>query len=145
LNIHPEVVRKDGKARLGRGFSRGELKEAEVDFKQALRLAVPVDLRRKTKHEENVHILKQYLSLRMPKISKPPKPSKKPLKKPSKPMKAEVMEQKPAKPTKPTKQKKTTEIRKPSKRAKAPKAERTTSKKSPAKRKIVKSKGKEKT
>jgi len=144
LKIHPMVARKDGKMRFGKGFSKGELKEAGVDFKQALRLTIPVDLRRKTRHEENVSALKQRLGLQVPKISKPPKPSKKS----SKPKKAEVMEQKP---TKPKKQRKTTEISKPSKRVRAtkspesPKAEKTVLKKSSTRRKTVKSKGAEKT
>jgi large subunit ribosomal protein L13e len=56
------VVRKKGnRTKEGRGFSRGELKEAGIDVKRALRLDIPVDLRRKTKHEENVKRLKQYL------------------------------------------------------------------------------------
>jgi len=131
------VARKDGKMRIGKGFSKDELKEAGVDFKQALRLTIPVDLRRKTKHEENVNVLKQRLAMQMPKTSKPPKPSKKP----SKPMKEKVAE----KPTKPKKREKTTEISKPSKRAKAPKAEGQVPKKSATRRKTAKSKSIEKT
>ena len=133
------VARKDGKIRIGKGFSKDELKEAGLDFKQALRLTIPVDLRRKTKHEENVNVLKQHLAMQMPKTSKPPKPSKKP----SKPLKEEVAE----KPTKPKKQKKT-EVSKPLKRAKVPKAakaEKPVPKKSVTRRKAAKSKGAEKT
>jgi len=136
------VARKDGKMRFGKGFSKGELKEAGVDFKQALRLTIPVDLRRRTRHEENVNVLRQQLGLRAPKISKPPEPSKKP-----KPEKAEVTEPKPTKLKKPTKQKRTKEISKPSKREKpikAPKAEKPVPKKSATRRKAVKSKGAEK-
>lgn len=56
------VVRKGkGRTRKGKGFSRGELKEAKIDFRQALKLAIPIDLRRKTKHQENVKIIKEYL------------------------------------------------------------------------------------
>jgi len=142
LKIHPEVVRKDSKARLGRGFSREELKEAGVDFKQALRLTIPVDLRRKTKHEENVSVLRQHLGLRVPKISKPPKPAKEPSRKPSRPTKVEVAEQKPAKPI----TKKAKEVSKPLKHAKASKAvktEKPAPKKSATKRKAEKSKSTE--
>jgi len=145
LKIHPMVARKDGKMRFGKGFSRGELKEAGVDFKQALKLTIPVDLRRRTRHEENVNVLKQHPGLQMPKISKPPKPSKELPKKPSKPMKAEVIEQKPPKPKKPTKQKKATEIPKPSKRAKIPKAKKPVPKKTATRRKTAKPKSTEKT
>lgn len=52
--------RKDG-TRKGKGFSRGELKEAKIDFKQALKLAIPLDLRRKTKHPENVKTIKEHM------------------------------------------------------------------------------------
>ena len=52
--------RKDG-TRKGKGFSRGELKEAKIDFKQALKFAIPLDLRRKTKHPENVKIIKEHM------------------------------------------------------------------------------------
>jgi len=52
--------RKDG-TRRGKGFSRGELKEAKIDFKQALKLAIPLDLRRKTKYPENVKIIKEHM------------------------------------------------------------------------------------
>jgi large subunit ribosomal protein L13e len=129
------VERKDGKMCIGKGFSKSELKEAGVDFKQALRLAIPVDLRRKTRHEENIDALRRHLSLLVPKISKPPKPSKKIVE----PMKAKVTEQKPTKPIKPTKKEKKTEVSK-LKRAKAPKAEKPTPKKSPKRRKAKESK-----
>jgi large subunit ribosomal protein L13e len=56
------VVQKKGKrTKEGRGFSRGELREAGIDVKRALKLGIPVDSRRKTRHEENVKRLKQYL------------------------------------------------------------------------------------
>jgi len=63
--------RKDG-TRKGKGFSRGELKEAKIDFKQALKLAIPIDLRRKTKHEENITALKAHFHKLKPhtKVSK---------------------------------------------------------------------------
>lgn len=55
------VAKKLGRTRKGRGFSRDELKEVKLDFNQALRLHLPVDTRRKTKHEENVKALKLFL------------------------------------------------------------------------------------
>lgn len=139
------AARKDGKMRFGKGFSKSELKEAGVDFKQALRLTIPVDLRRKTRHEENINALREQLGLQVPKISKPPKSAEKPIK----PEKAEVMESRPVKPKKLMKERKV-EVSKPSKRTKAavaevPKAEKPIRKKSTTKRKTVKSKGTEKT
>jgi large subunit ribosomal protein L13e len=55
------VSKKDGKPREGRGFGRAELKKVALDNKKALRLGIPIDLRRKTVHEENIEKLKKYL------------------------------------------------------------------------------------
>jgi len=58
------VLKKSGKTRTGRGFSRAELSEVGLDFSRALRLGLPVDKRRRTKHSENVKALKQFLRKR---------------------------------------------------------------------------------
>ena len=60
MGIRPVVLKKDGRTKNGKGFSRGELREVGVDSRQALRLAIPIDLRRRTKHEENIRTLKQH-------------------------------------------------------------------------------------
>jgi len=54
------VVKRKRRSRKGRGFSREELKEVGLIFRQALRLGIPVDFRRSTKHKENVETLKTY-------------------------------------------------------------------------------------
>jgi len=64
------VPKQLGKQRFGRGFSRDELKEAGSNAKEAHRLGLLVDLRRKTKHEENVEALKTFLKEKRP-ASKP--------------------------------------------------------------------------
>lgn len=51
-----------GKRRVGRGFSREELKAVNLTIEEALRLKIPVDERRKTKYDENVETLKKYLT-----------------------------------------------------------------------------------
>ena len=61
MRVQSAVRKKGGRTRGGRGFSRGELREAEVNHKQALKLGIPIDPRRKTKHEENVKALKHHL------------------------------------------------------------------------------------
>ena len=53
-----KVLKKSGRTRSGKGFSREELKEVGLSFRQALDLNLLVDLRRKTKHDENVKTLK---------------------------------------------------------------------------------------
>ena len=72
MKIRSTVQKKDGRTREGKGFSKGELREVGIGFKQALRLKIPIDLRRKTKHKDNVKTLKQHLQ-----SLKPSKPRKK--------------------------------------------------------------------
>lgn len=55
------VHKKSGKKRMGRGFSRGELKKAGINFNQALHIGLPVDVRRRTMHDKNVKLAKQQL------------------------------------------------------------------------------------
>ncbi|MEB3816828.1 MAG: 50S ribosomal protein L13e [Desulfurococcales archaeon] len=47
--------------RRGRGFSLGELREAGLTPKQALKLGIYVDKRRRTVHPWNVEALKDFL------------------------------------------------------------------------------------
>jgi len=61
MKITAIVLRKGGHPRKGRGFSREELKKADMDRAKALRLGILVDLRRTTLHEENVEKLREYL------------------------------------------------------------------------------------
>ena len=69
------VVHRPRKPRNGRGFSRGELKEAGLSLNQALKLGIQVDPRRSTKHDENMKTLKKYLSANEPTSRvTPPKP-----------------------------------------------------------------------
>mgnify|MGYP001058939168 FL=1 len=69
-------MKKKGRTREGKGFSVGELKEAEVDSAQAIKSGIAVDLRRKTKREENVQLLREYFRSLIPK-RKPKKAPKK--------------------------------------------------------------------
>jgi ribosomal protein L13E len=157
------IARKDGKMRIGKGFSKSELQEVGIDVKQALRLAIPVDLRRTTKHEENIVTLRQHLGLPLPKIKpqepeketikKPIEPAKEPIKEPAKPEKEKKIKEpekeiiKPEKPMKTLKKKKAEKEaseRKPSKRAKTAEAKESKPKKKTTKRKTTKSKSTEK-
>jgi len=61
MEIKPSVFKKDGKQRRGKGFSREELKKSGLSPREAFRLKIPVDLRRRTVHEENVNIIKEFL------------------------------------------------------------------------------------
>jgi len=57
------IVRIPGtiKVRLGRGFSLGELKEANINLHDAKRIGLRVDLRRRSTHKENVESLRALL------------------------------------------------------------------------------------
>lgn len=59
--IKPLVFKKGEKLRIGKGLSLNELKEAKISVKKALKLGIPVDLRRRTIHEENVKALIDFL------------------------------------------------------------------------------------
>lgn len=61
MSAQATVAKKFGRTRRARGFSRGELREVELDFQRALKLRLPVDKMRKTKRAENVKALKQFL------------------------------------------------------------------------------------
>jgi large subunit ribosomal protein L13e len=71
MKIRPIVRKKRNRLREGKGFSKGELREVGIDFKQALKLKIPIDVRRKTKHEDNIKTLNHHLrSLKSPKPGK---------------------------------------------------------------------------
>ena len=55
------IVHRPRKSRRGRGFSRGELKEAALNLNQALKLGIQIDPKRSTKHDENVKTIMKYL------------------------------------------------------------------------------------
>ena len=55
------VVKRKRKTRKGKGFSRAELRDVGLSPNEALKLAIPIDTRRSTKHENNVTTLKTYI------------------------------------------------------------------------------------
>jgi hypothetical protein len=66
--FRPETVRE------GRGFSLSEVQAAGLNAGEAEVLGIPVDLRRKSMHEENVEILKEYIASAKENELKVPKP-----------------------------------------------------------------------
>jgi len=56
------IVKRKRRIRFGKGFSRDELKAVGLSVKQALKMGIPVDVRRSTMHEENVEALKSFLA-----------------------------------------------------------------------------------
>lgn len=59
--LRPVVISK-GVKRLGRGFSKGELKAVGLSERDAKKLGIAFDKRRKSTREENIKILKDFLS-----------------------------------------------------------------------------------
>ena len=56
------IVKRKRRIRVGKGFSRDELKAVGLSVKQALKMGIPVDVRRSTMHEENVEALRSFLA-----------------------------------------------------------------------------------
>lgn len=54
-------VKRKRKIGKGKGFSRDELAEVGLSFRRALKLGIPVDTRRKTKHKKNIEILRDQI------------------------------------------------------------------------------------
>jgi large subunit ribosomal protein L13e len=66
--FRPETVRE------GKGFSIAEIQSAGLNPGEAKILGIPIDLRRKSTHEENVEILKEFIASAKEKGVKVPKP-----------------------------------------------------------------------
>lgn len=60
-HIKPIIVKQNGKLKRGRGFSPNEIKEAGISKQQAQQMGLPLDMRRKTSHEQNVASIKEHL------------------------------------------------------------------------------------
>lgn len=71
--VKPLVLKKNGKQRMGKGFSLNELKKVGLNQKQALKLGIPIDPRRRTAHEDNVEKLKTLLETKKPERKEKPK------------------------------------------------------------------------
>jgi ribosomal protein L13E len=55
------IVQRRNRTRKAKGFSRAELKEVDMDPRSAMKLGLPVDSRRRSKHQENIKVLRLYL------------------------------------------------------------------------------------
>ena len=60
----PVVKKRSGERRYGRGFSQTELQRAGLSKRDALKLKIPVDPRRRTLHDDNVQIISEILKRR---------------------------------------------------------------------------------
>jgi ribosomal protein L13E len=54
------ITKQNGKQRLGRGFSPNELEQAGLNMQDAKKIGIPMDIKRKSVHEENVTCIKAH-------------------------------------------------------------------------------------
>ncbi len=59
-HVKPTITSQKGKQKQGKGFSPDELKAAGISKQQAWQAGLPVDVRRKSSHEENVAAIKAH-------------------------------------------------------------------------------------
>ncbi len=59
-HIKPTVNNRYGKPKQGKGFSVNELKAAGINKQQAKQAKLPVDVRRRSSHDENVEAIKAH-------------------------------------------------------------------------------------
>jgi ribosomal protein L13E len=74
------ITKQNGKKSIGRGFSLNELKEAGLTKQDGKKIGVPLDVKRKSLHEENVTCIKTHSERAKAKPETPaaePKPKKK--------------------------------------------------------------------
>lgn len=76
-HIKPKILKPDERQRMGRGFSREELKKAGVNLQEARLIELPIDMRRRTAHDENVEAVKVYAAVEKTKRVPKPKPEAK--------------------------------------------------------------------
>ena len=75
-HIKPTITKQNGKQSIGRGFSRTELEKASVNKQQARQMGLPVDLKRKSAHDENVETIKAHAQKAKAQAEAKPKPAK---------------------------------------------------------------------
>lgn len=72
-HIKPTITKQNGKHSVGKGFSPNELKESGVNKQQARQIGLPVDVKRKSTHKENVDCIKAHAQ-KAQATAKPKKP-----------------------------------------------------------------------
>ena len=76
-HIKPQILKPNEKQRQGRGFSREELQKAGLNLQEARLIELPIDMRRRTAHDENVEAVKAYATAEKAKRVPKPKPEPK--------------------------------------------------------------------
>jgi ribosomal protein L13E len=69
-HIKAIITKHGGKTKPSKGFSPSELKEAGLTMQDAKQIGIPMDIKRKSRHDENVATLKAHAPERKPKAAK---------------------------------------------------------------------------
>jgi len=77
------VTKRNGRKSTSRGFSLTELKKAGLTKQDAKKMGIPLDVKRKSAHDENVETLKAHAEKAKSK-AKRKEPKRKPTQKPKK-------------------------------------------------------------
>jgi len=75
-HIKPTITKQNGKQSIGKGFSRTELEKAGVNKQQAKQIGLPVDVKRKSAHDENVETIKAHAQKAKAQAEAKPNPPK---------------------------------------------------------------------
>ncbi len=59
-HIVATIIKRNGKKATSRGFSLSELKKATLTKQDAKKIGIPLDIKRKSTHDENVETLKAH-------------------------------------------------------------------------------------
>ena len=79
------ITKQNGKTKPSKGFSLNELKGAGLTLQDAKKLSIPLDIKRKSTHEENVQTLKSHVEkAKTEAAAKPKEPEAKAEEKPKK-------------------------------------------------------------
>ncbi len=73
-HIKAVITKQNGKQSLGKGFSPTELEKAGLNKQQAQKMGIPLDIKRKSFHEENVTTLKAHEEKAKVEAAAKPKP-----------------------------------------------------------------------
>ena len=84
-HIKAVITKQNGKQSTGRGFSLSELAKAGLTRQDAKKIGIPLDVKRKSAHDENIQTLNEHAEKAKTQTQAKPKPTKtEPTEKPKK-------------------------------------------------------------
>ncbi len=75
-HIKAVITKQNGKQSQGKGFSPTELEKAGLNKQEAQKMGIPLDIKRKSFHDENVTTLKAHAEKAKAEAAAKPKPEK---------------------------------------------------------------------